>query len=65
MEKLKRLSQNGFQECFQYLCSRQQRFIVTQGVYFEGNVALMILLLFMHSVMMKLYGLKHIGVSWF
>jgi len=39
MEELKRLSQNGFQECFQHICSRWQKCIVAQGDYFEGNVA--------------------------
>jgi len=41
-EELKRLSKNGFRECFQYLYSRWQKFIVDQGDYFEGNVAYMI-----------------------
>jgi hypothetical protein len=39
MEELKRLSQHGFQECFQHLYSRWQKCIVAQGEYFEGNVA--------------------------
>ena len=39
MEELKRLSQNGFQECFQYLHSFWQKHIVPQGNYFEGNLA--------------------------
>jgi hypothetical protein len=30
-EELKRLSQNDFQECFQYLISRWQKCIVAQG----------------------------------
>jgi hypothetical protein len=30
-EELKRLSQNGFQECFQHFCSRWQKCIVEQG----------------------------------
>jgi len=37
-EELKRLPQNGFQECFQHLYSRWQKFIVAQGEYFEGNI---------------------------
>jgi hypothetical protein len=41
MRKLKRLSQNGFQECFQHFYSRCQKCRVVQGGYFEGNVALM------------------------
>jgi hypothetical protein len=39
MEELKSLSQNGFQECFQHLYSRQQKCIVAKRDYFEGNVA--------------------------
>jgi hypothetical protein len=39
MEKLKRLSENGFQECFQHICCRWQNCVVAQGDYFEGNVA--------------------------
>ena len=33
-EKLKRLSQNGFQECFQHLCSQWQKCVIEQGDYF-------------------------------
>ena len=40
-EELKRLSQNGLQECFQHLYGRWQKCIVAQGDYFEGNVAVM------------------------
>jgi hypothetical protein len=36
--ELKRLSQNGFQECFQQLYSCWQKCIVAQGDYLEGNV---------------------------
>jgi histone-lysine N-methyltransferase SETMAR len=36
-EELKRLSQNGFQACFQQLYSRWQKCIVAQGDYFEGK----------------------------
>ena len=33
-EELKRLSQNGFQECFQYVyCRRQKVLICTRGVF--------------------------------
>jgi len=32
-EELKRLSQNGFQECFQHLYSRWQKCIIAQGNY--------------------------------
>jgi hypothetical protein len=39
MEELKRLSQNGFQQRFQYLYSRWQKRIVAQGDYFEENVS--------------------------
>jgi hypothetical protein len=39
MEELKRLSQSGFQECFQHLHSVWQKRIVPQGSYFEGNLA--------------------------
>jgi len=38
-EELKRLSLNGFQECFQHLYSRWQKCIFPQENYFEGNVA--------------------------
>jgi hypothetical protein len=38
-EKLKRLSQNGFQERFQHFYSRWQNCVFAQGHYFEGNVA--------------------------
>jgi hypothetical protein len=41
---LKRLSQNDFQACFQYLYSRWQKCIVAQGDYFEGTVAEMVVL---------------------
>jgi len=44
MEELKRLSQRGFQECFQHLYSRWQKCIIAQGEYFEGNVAYMFIL---------------------
>jgi len=37
--ELKRLSQNGFQECFQRLHSRWQKCVAAQGHFFEGNVA--------------------------
>jgi len=43
-EELKLLSQNGFQECFQHICSRWQKCVVAHGYYFEGNAAQMILL---------------------
>jgi len=45
-EELIRLSQNGFQECFQHLYSRWQKCIIAQGGCFEGNVAEMIALLY-------------------
>jgi hypothetical protein len=38
-EELKRISQNGFQECFQHLYKRWQKRIVALGAYFEGSVA--------------------------
>jgi len=38
-EELERLSQNGFQECFQILYSRWQKRIVPRDDYFEGLVA--------------------------
>jgi hypothetical protein len=38
-EELKRLSQNGFQECFQHNYSRWQKCVVAKGDYFEGNAA--------------------------
>jgi hypothetical protein len=38
-DELKRLSQNVFQECFQYLYSRWQKCIVVQGDCLEGNAA--------------------------
>ena len=37
-EELKRLSQNGFRECFQHHHSGWQKCIFAQGDYFEGNV---------------------------
>ena len=37
-EELKRLSQNGFQECLQQLNSLWQKYIVAQENYFEGNL---------------------------
>jgi hypothetical protein len=37
-KQLKRLSQNGFQECFQHPYSRRQKCKVAQGEYFEGNL---------------------------
>jgi hypothetical protein len=36
---LKRLSQNGFQECFRHIYSRQQKCVVPQGDHLEVNVA--------------------------
>jgi hypothetical protein len=39
MEKLKRLSLNSFQECFQHLYSHWRNCVVPQGNYFAGNVA--------------------------
>jgi hypothetical protein len=38
-EELKRLSQNGFQNCFQNLYSHWQKCVVAQGDSFEENVA--------------------------
>jgi hypothetical protein len=38
MEEPKKLSQHGFQECFQHLYSRWQKCTAAQGEYFEGNV---------------------------
>jgi hypothetical protein len=38
-EELKRLSQNGFQECFQHLYSGWQKCTDAQGNHFEGNEA--------------------------
>jgi hypothetical protein len=38
-EELKRISENGFQECFQHLYSRWQKCIFSQGGYIEKNVA--------------------------
>jgi hypothetical protein len=37
-EELKRVSQNGFQECFQHLYSRWQKCMVSQWDSFEVNV---------------------------
>jgi hypothetical protein len=39
MEELKWLSQNSFQEGFQYVYSHWQKCIVAQDAYFKGNVA--------------------------
>ena len=41
-DKLNRISQNWFQECFQRLYSSRQKSIDMKGEYFEGNVASMI-----------------------
>jgi hypothetical protein len=41
-EELKRLSHNGFQECFQQFYNRWQKSIVAQGDRLEGNMAYMI-----------------------
>jgi hypothetical protein len=38
-KELKRLSQNGFQECFQHLYKRWQKCIFAQGDYFEGTIS--------------------------
>jgi len=38
-DELNRLSSNGFQEWFQHIYSRCQKCIVSQGDYFEANVA--------------------------
>jgi hypothetical protein len=43
-EKLKRLSHNGFQECFQHLYSRWQKCMFAAADYIERNVAEMIVL---------------------
>lgn len=37
MVELKRLSHDGFQECFKHLFIRWQMCIVAQGGYFDGN----------------------------
>jgi len=36
-EELKRRSQYDFQECFQHLSGRWQKFLIAQWDYFEGN----------------------------
>jgi hypothetical protein len=38
-KELKRLLQNNFQERFQHLYIRWQKYIVALGDYFEGNIA--------------------------
>jgi hypothetical protein len=38
-EELKILSRDGFKECLQHIYSRWQKCIISQGEYFEGNVA--------------------------
>jgi len=38
-EELKKLSQNGFQECLRHLYRRCQKCWVAQGNYSDGNVA--------------------------
>jgi hypothetical protein len=43
-EELKRLSQNGFQECFQHLYSHWQKCTFAQRDYFEGNVHIIIVM---------------------
>jgi hypothetical protein len=42
-EKLKRLSQRSFQECFQHLYSRWQNHLMEQREYCEGNTGWMLL----------------------
>jgi hypothetical protein len=37
-EDLKRLPYIGFQECFQHVYSHWQKWLITQGDYFNGNV---------------------------
>ena len=44
-EEMKRLSLNGFQECFQHLYSRWQKCIVAQGRNFGDSVTQSIVLL--------------------
>jgi len=44
MERVKRLSQNGFQECFQHLYRRWQKCIAAQGDNFVGKIASIIIL---------------------
>jgi hypothetical protein len=39
MEELKRLPQNCFQERFQHIYGRWQKFVVAREDYFEGTVA--------------------------
>jgi hypothetical protein len=39
LEELKKLSHNGFQECFQHFYSRWQTCIAEQVEYYEANVA--------------------------
>ena len=39
MEELKRLSKNGFHECFYQPYSRWQKYIFARGDHFERNVA--------------------------
>jgi hypothetical protein len=36
---VKRLSQSGWQECFQHLYNRWHKCVAAQGDCFEGNVA--------------------------
>jgi hypothetical protein len=49
-KELKRLSQNGFQECFHHPYSRWQKCKVAQWEYFEGNtVYIIVLLLYFRS----------------
>jgi hypothetical protein len=43
-KELKRLSQNGFLECFKDLYSSWQKCVFAEVEYFEGNVAQMIVL---------------------
>jgi hypothetical protein len=43
-KELKGLSQNSFQEYFQHFYSTWQKCLFSQGDYFEGNVALVIVL---------------------
>jgi len=42
MNELKRLLQNGFQDCFYHPDRRWQKCVYAQGDYFERNVVAMI-----------------------
>jgi hypothetical protein len=60
-EELKRLSQKGFQECFQHIYSRWQKCIVAERYYFEGNLAEVIVLFCIAQNILKLPRIRRLA----